>query len=323
VGASGTMTDAATRRADPGRRPPRPARRRRPRRGWWVPYALLSAAALTMAVTIGWPVVKLVVFSLQRQNLSDLFAHRTVWVGLGNYTRTLKDPTFWTVTRRSLAFTVLCVGATMAIGVGMALLMQHVSRWARILLSATLVLVWSVPNFIASIIWKWLFDSDFGVANYLVTRAHLCDCAGHQWFQSPAAAFLILAAVIVWGAVPFVTLAVYGALLTVPADLYEAARVDGARAWTTFRRITVPLIAPVLAILAILSMIWDTKVFPQVWFLTRGGPFNSTVMLGPYIYLKGISTGESGQASAIAVLMTLMLAGLAWFYLRTLRREEA
>jgi N,N'-diacetylchitobiose transport system permease protein len=131
----------------------------------------------------------------------------------------------------------------------------------------------------------------------------------------------VLVAIVVWGAIPFAALSIYAGLLTVPPDLAEAARMDGASGRLIFTRITFPLLRPIYAILTVLSVIWDTKVFPQVWLTTEGGPYQGTVMLGVYIYNKGINNSQFGVASTIAVLMTIMLLSLSWLYIRTMRAE--
>ncbi len=273
-------------------------------------------------VTIGWPIVRLVALSFQRATKKDvIFAHDTSWVGFENYRKTLKDPAFWQMAQRSTMFAIGCVAATMLLGVVVALVMTRMSTWVRILVSIGLILAWATPNFIAATLWRWMFDPEFGVINYALTRTGLCECQHHSWTAIEWQAFLYIGVIIVWQAVPFIAIAVYGALLTVPAELGESARMDGASGWTVFWRITAPMIRPVLALLTVLSVIWDFRVFPQVWFSTRGDPGGKTLMLGPYIFQKATGSGQYGLASAIAVITTILLLGLSYTYMRTMRRE--
>lgn len=310
----------ATRTAEPPAASPR-GRRTRP--GRWVPYLLLLPAAGTVLATLVYPVVTMVLLSFQRENLSDLVRRTTTWVGVDNYTEILSDRFFWSVLPRTIGFAAVCVGLTLLGGTCCALLLQRASRWARTLLSSGLVIAWATPVIIGSVIWKWLFDSEFGVVNYVLTSTGVCSCRHHSWLLDQWSAFAVLVAIVVWGAVPFVALSLYGGLLAIPGELTEAATMDGASAWAVFWRVTFPLLRPIYAILVLLSVIWDTKVFPQVWLTTKGGPYQSTVMLGVYIYTKGINDSQFGAASTIAVLLTVMLLGLSWFYIRTLRREAA
>jgi N,N'-diacetylchitobiose transport system permease protein len=282
---------------------------------------LLLPATATVFATLLYPVASMVGLSFQRANLADLVTRTTTWVGLKNYRDVLTDEFFWTVLPRTLGFAAVCVALTLAIGTVCALLLQHASRWARLTLSAAMVIAWATPVLVGAVIFRWLFDTEFGVVNYLLTEAGACACERHSWFADQWSAFAVLVAIVVWGAVPFAALSIYAGLLTVPPELGEAAWVDGASGWKIFSRITFPLVRPIYAILTVLSVIWDTKVFPQVWLTTKGGPYQGTVMLGVYIYNKGINNSQFGAASTIAVLMTIMLLGLSYLYIRTLRGE--
>lgn len=300
---------------------PAPPRRRGRRRGRALPYLLLTPAGIAVFATLLYPVGTMVLLSFQRENLSDLFTRTTTWVGLANYREVLTDSGFWTVLPRTLGFAATCVALTLLIATGCALLMQRASKWARTLLSIGMVVAWATPVVIGAVVFTWLFDPEFGVVNYLLSRAGICACQHHSWFADQWSALAVLVVLVVWGAVPFAALSLYAGLLTVPPELHEAARVDGAGGGHIFRRITLPLLRPIYAILTVLSVIWDTKVFPQVWLTTKGGPYQGTVMLGVYIYNKGINDSQFGVASTIAVLMTVMLLGLSWVYMRTMREE--
>ncbi len=290
-------------------------------RGRSLPYVLLLPATATVFLTLLYPVGTMVSLSFQRENLADLIQHTTTWVGLDNYRAVLTDRVFWTVLPRTFGFAIVCVTLTLAIGTVCALLMQDASRWARNLLSIGMVAAWATPVIIGAVVFKWLFDSEFGLVDYLITRAGICDCRHHSWFADQWSALSVLVLLVLWGAVPFVTLSIYAGLMTVPAELAEAARMDGAGVFRVFRHITWPLLRPIYAILTVLSVIWDTKVFPQVWLTTKGGPYQGTVMLGIYIYQKGINNSQFGAASTIAVLMTVALLGLSWLYVRAMREE--
>ncbi len=294
-----------------------PGRRKHTR----LPYALLAPAGVAVFATLLYPVATMIALSFQRANLGDLIARRTVWIGLANYRAVLTDPQFWTVLPRTLGFAATCVASTLVIATGCALLLQRAARWARTVLSVAMVVAWATPVIIGAVVFTWLFDTEFGVVNYLLTWSGLCDCHAHSWFADQWSALAVLVLLVVWGAVPFAALSLYAGLLTVPPELAEAARVDGASGTRIFRLITFPLLRPIYAILTVLSVIWDTKVFPQVWLTTKGGPYRETVMLGVYIYLKGIGNSQFGAASTIAVLLTILLLGLSGIYVRAMREE--
>jgi N,N'-diacetylchitobiose transport system permease protein len=175
----------------------------------------------------------------------------------------------------------------------------------------------------ASVIFQWLFDSKFGVVNWALTSVGIFgDWTNHSWFDTGLSTFFVITLLIVWQAVPFVAFSLRAGILTISADQYEAAKVDGAGNWAIFRRITFPSILPLFMILLFLSAIWDFKVFTQIWTVRQGGPAGETVTLSIYTYLKGIAGAQYGVASAAAVVMVLILLFVLVPYIRRLLRQQ-
>jgi N,N'-diacetylchitobiose transport system permease protein len=204
-------------------------------------------------------------------------------------------------------------------------LLGALGRWLRLALSIALVLAWATPALTASVIFQWLFDSKFGVVNWFLTRIGIFgDYTNHSWFATGLSTFFVIALLIVWQAIPFVAFSLRAGILSIPTDQYEAAKVDGASNVAIFRRITLPSILPLVMILTFLSVIWDFKVFTQIWTVRQGGPDGQTVTLAISAYLKGIAQAQYGVASAIAVVMVVILGLIMIPYLRTmLRTQEA
>src|SRR5204862_2131914 len=138
----------------------------------------------------------------------------------------------------------------------------------------------------------------------------------HDWFASPWSGFAVFTALIVWGAIPFVTITVYAALAQVPNELLEAAAIDGARPWAVFREVTVPLLKPILVILTSLSIIWDFQVFNQVWIMLGERPSPDYYTMGIYSYVQSFSINEYGLGSAIAVVMVGIMMCVTDVYIR-------
>jgi N,N'-diacetylchitobiose transport system permease protein len=283
------------------------------RKGGWLPYALVAPSVLVLLVLLGWPVVRDVAISFQRLGLAELVQRRTIWVGLANYVDVLTDPFFWTVVLRTVLFTVVNVALTMVLGIAVALLLQAVSRWVRVTLSVALVLAWAVPPISATVIFQWLFDTQFGIVNQVLTGLG-GDFTDHSWFASGLSTFAVITTLVVWQAIPLVALSLYAATTAVGDELYEAASIDGAGARRRFSAITWPAIRPMAALLAFLSVIWDFKVFTQVYGIRQGGPNRETVTMALYAYQQGIGSRQFGTAAAISVIMMVLLtAGLAWY----------
>ncbi|MDQ1724887.1 MAG: N,N-diacetylchitobiose transport system permease protein [Frankiaceae bacterium] len=297
-----------------------PAPRKRPRqRNWLTIWALMLPAIIALIALIAVPVYKMVVLSFEKPNI---FTHKYKNVGWANYKSVLGDHEFWTVVFKSVIFDVAAAAATVICGVAVATAMMHMNKALKLAVSTGLLLVWATPQFIGATVWQWFFDTEFGVANWLALHLGFTKEFQHSWYTSQWTAFFVVFLVVVWQSVPFVALAIYGALLTVPEELNEAAEMDGAGPVTLFRRVTLPLIVPVLIISTLLSVIWDFRVLTQIAFTTQGAPYGQTNLLGPYIYQKAISSGAYGVASAIGVVVTVMLMGLSYFYVKIMRRED-
>jgi N,N'-diacetylchitobiose transport system permease protein len=286
-------------------------------------YLPLLPALFAFVVLLGYPVFLAITISFQKMGLRELISRETVWVGFQNYITIFSDPTFWTITVRTIGFTVVNVVLTIVLGMGIALLLGALGKWLRLALSIALILAWATPALTASVIFQWLFDSKFGIVNWALTSIGIFgDYTNHSWFATGLSTFFVIGLLIVWQAIPFVAFSLRAGILSIPTDQYEAARVDGASDIGIFRRITLPSILPLVFILTFLSAIWDFKVFTQIWTVRQGGPDGQTVTLAISAYLKGIAQAQYGVASAIAVVMVLILAVLLIPYLRTMFRSE-
>ncbi len=281
-----------------------------------IPYALLAPALLVLAAILGIPMYRLVSLSFQQYGLKELFAGRGTFIGLRNYREIFGDPFFWTVVARTIAFAAVCVGLTMGLGTLVALLLRNLGRTMRVLVTAGLVAAWAMPTLTAISIWQWLFDFEFGVVNWLLTRLGFDGYLQHNWFDQPLQGFAVILLVVVWAALPFVAITLHAGLTQVPAELEEAARVDGAGAWQAFRHVTFPVLKPIFLLLATLSTIWDFKVFTQIWVLLNQRPSREYFLLGIWSYSESFGVTRYGKGAAIAVVMVLLLLALTFFYVR-------
>ncbi len=306
---------------------PSRGRRRSGRRGRRVsglPYALIAPAVVVLALVAGWPLVKIVQLSLQKQQAGKyaLFhsGSATPYVGLQNFGKVLTDSTFWNVVARTATFTVVNVSLTLVLGLLIALLMRRVSTWARLLLTGVLLFVWGVPTTVSTQVFYWLFSSQFGAVNYVLNSIPGVHMRGHDWFADPHQGLSVVTLVVVWGAIPLIAISLYAAISQLPQDVVEAARVDGARSWQVFSHITLPFLRPLLIILVTLSVIWDFGVFNQIWFMRNGHPEPGYQTIGTYMYSQGIGSSHYNTGAAIGVLMMVFLLGVMVFYIRQLFR---
>jgi N,N'-diacetylchitobiose transport system permease protein len=302
---------------------PRPLRRRtlsRARAGG-LPYLLVLPVVLVLAVVAAWPLVKIVTLSLQKQDSGKyaLFhGGSSSWTGLSNYVDTLSDSTFWTVALRTVVFTAVNVALSLVIGMAIAHLLNRVSRWARILLTATLLFVWAVPSTVSTQVYYWLFANQYGVVNYLLDKLPGVHMHGHDWFADPHQGLAVVTLVVVWGAVPLLAISLHAGITQIPREVIEAARVDGAGAWQVFRHVTMPFLRPLVAILGTLSIIWDFGVFNQIWFMRNGHPEPGYQTLGIYMYSNGVGSSHYNVGATLGVLMMVGLLAVIVVYIRQL-----
>jgi N,N'-diacetylchitobiose transport system permease protein len=296
-------------------RAPRP--RRTP-----LPFVLVLPAVAALVLALGYPLIRQVVLSFQDFGLAQQFGQPPEWIGIQNYRDLITDPYLWTVTLRSLLFCLVNAASTLAVGVGLALLMQHMSKPVRILVQSGLLVAWAMPVVAALTVWEWLFDTQYGVVNYLLTRLG-ADFEGHSWLLQPLSFFFVATVIVVWMSVPFVAFTVYAALTQVSEDMVEAAEIDGASAWQRLRHIVLPSIRPVLLVVALLQVIWDLRVFTQIYILQKaGGSTHDTNLLGTYIYRLGIGSGKFGMAAAVAMFMLVLTVVLTAPYVRAMLKQE-
>jgi len=290
---------------------------------WHVPYLLLAPAAVALGAAVVFPFVYLVVISFQQFRARELIQDLpTVWVGLANYRYIMAKPEFWAVLERTLIFAGVNVALTIAIGMGIALLLQRLGNRMRLLLSISMVLAWATPTVTATQVWQWLFDRDFGVVNWVLTSLRLGNFTQHSWLSDPTSLLGLATLIVVWGALPFVALVLYAGLSQVPEDLYEAARVDGASAWATFRRVSLPLLAPVVLVLTLLSTIWDFRVFTQIYVLQKsGGISEDTNLIGIWAYHQSFGgTPNYGRGAATAFIGVVILLVITALLVRRMVR---
>ena len=287
-----------------------------------LPYLLILPASLVLAAVAAWPLIKIIQLSLQKQESGKyaLFhsGGSTPFVGLKNFTNVLSDSTFWTVLSRTLVFTVINVVLSLLLGLAIAILLNRVSTWARLILTGVLLFVWAVPSTVSTQVFYWMFSSQYGAVNYLLNGLPGLHMRGHDWFADPHQGLAVVTAVVVWGAIPLLAISLHAGITQVPRDVLEAARVDGAGAWQAFRSVTLPFLRPLLVILTTLSVIWDFGVFNQIWFMRDGHPEPGYQTLGIYMYSQGIGSSHYNLGATVGVLMMACLLVVMVFYIKQL-----
>jgi len=270
-------------------------------------WYLLPGAALLAAVTL-FPLGHVIWLSLHKHSL---LAGPARFIGLNNYLRLAADDRFWNALWNTVYFAAVSVALELALGLAIALLLRRAWR-GRSLFYALILLPWAVPTAVSARMWEWMYDAEIGVLNYLA-GAHV------NWLGSPAWALNAAIAMDVWKSTPFMVLLLLAGLQGIPPDIYRAAALDGATGWTLLRRITLPLLAPVMLVALVFRTIDAFRVFDAIYVLTGGGPADSTETLSIYAFKVMFQGLEFGYGAALAVSVFACVALAALFYARLMR----
>jgi multiple sugar transport system permease protein len=234
------------------------------------------------------------------------------FVGLENYRFLLEDDRFWNALQNTAYFTAVSVSAQLLLGLGIALLLNRSFRakdWVR----ALILVPWVIPTVVSARMWEWIYNPEFGIFNFLLG-------AKINWLGTPGLALHAAIFADVWKTTPFVVVLLLAGLQIIPREIYQAARVDGAGSWAAFRRITLPLLMPVLLVALVFRMLDAWRVFDVIYVLTGGGPANTTETLSLYAYKMLFQTLQFGYGSALSVVTFLSAGGITVFFLKLYRQ---
>src|ERR1700677_941438 len=327
--------------ASPAGRPPALSARRRAtmlrqraamfaRRHHLAPYVLVIPSLLAIGILVIWPTIPIFEFSFQNYGLAQLVG--TVpkqWIGLSNYSQILHDPEFWLSPRLSLIFAAVAVPLTLITGTLVGLLLNRLGRRMSTFVAGTAMLAWATPAVTASVVFVWLANPDGGVVDWTLSKLpHWLDGGAHwngySWTNAPLPAYTLIVLLVLWQSFPFVAVTVLAGLKTVPSELHESARVDGAGPWRVFWRVTYPLMRPIFQVLFLLSVIWDFGVFTQVFIIIGELGQRDEYNLGIYEDATAFTVPPAyGLASALAFILTIILLVITVGYVRASVREGA
>ena len=274
---------------------------------------LIAPALALLAAVLAWPLVSGILMSFRDVRI---VGSEGPWVGLDNYAKVLTDPAFWRATWLSFVWVAANAVLQTVLALAAALILHHKFPGVRIA-RTWIVLSWIVPTVVVVMIWRWLFSTSGGVVNPALMGLGITE-RPVGFFATPWSAFATLVFINSWRWFPFIALMILAGLTRIPADLHEAARVDGAGPWKRFTRITWPLLAPTLTVLLVIGTLLSFNVFDVIWLMTAGGPAGGTATLPVLIYETAFRGYRISEAATIAVLATLFLMAFAVFATRRL-----
>ncbi len=271
-------------------------------------WAMLAPTQLLLVGFILLPSLYVAWLSLHTSS----YGTETVFVGFSNYASLLSDPYFWRAFKNTAIVVVLVVHGELLLGLGMALLFAAGVPFPRLMVSIVL-LPYAISEVVGVLVWKYMFEPQVGLGNLALTALGLGEL---EWTIDPVAGLTLVILLSIWHHLPFTFLILYAARLSIPEELYEAARMDGARATQLFRYVTLPILLPAILVALLFRCIFAFRIFSEVWLLTGGGPARTTEVLAVYLYRAAFRYNEFGLASATGWAMVVLSLLVALWYLR-------
>ncbi len=256
-----------------------------------------------IALVLIYPLFVSLDLSFQNVGMVRLGADRRPFT-LANYTRLFTSDEFWMTCWVTLKLLVIVTAGGAAIGLATALLLNNAFK-GRAAARLLVALPWAVPDVVAVVIFAWIFDSSFGLVNWVFIKLGIIDHT-INWFSDPPAAFAVVCVTMIWKAYPFRSIMALAGLQSIPEDFYHAARVDGASAWQRFANVTLPCLMPVLGVTLVLVILWIFRDFSIIYVLTEGGPVKATQTLSIMTYEQAFKFFRMGYASAVG-MVTLVI----------------
>jgi multiple sugar transport system permease protein len=321
------MTSTGIRRATPGAATTTaaPAGRdtaaRRPGHSkQWAAFAFLAPLLVYLLLFYAYPLYRNIELSVHDYTPRAFVQGNPEYVGLTNYADVLTDATFLRALRNTAVFTLASIAVQYTLGLALAVFFHRRFRLAATLRGLFLV-PWLLPLIVSASTWSWMLNSENGIVNSVLQAFGVGQI---NWLTSPGTALLSVTIANIWLGVPFNLVILYAGLQNIPAELYEAGALDGAGPWQQFRRITLPLLRPVSAIVLLLGLIYTLKVVDIVWIMTTGGPADASTTLAVWSYREAFGTGQPDFSPAAAVgnllIVIALIAGL--IHLRLQREED-
>jgi multiple sugar transport system permease protein len=272
---------------------------------------LIAPAIIFILALVGGPLLLAVYLSLSGE-----------WVGLGNFKAAWEDPNFRRALRNTFLFTILSQAIVLVCAglIAHALTRPIRGKWV---LRFLIILPWAAPVPLSTIGWLWIYDSLFSVVNWVAKQLHLVDSFNPpQWLGDPTLALAAVISVHAWRIIPFAVVIFLAGLASIPAEVEDAAKVDGATGLKKFWYVTLPLQLPIATVAVLFGIVFTATDMTVVYILTQGGPFNSTQMLTTWAYFIGIRGGSLGEGAAISLFLLPLLVVVAVLMLRFARKVE-
>ncbi len=282
-----------------------------------LPYFLLVPTFLVSGIVLVYPLVNGIILSLTGYTMLE---PKYNWVGAKNFISIFTDPIYWEVFLNTLTITMSAVVLQLALGLSLALLF-NTKIALRGVLRSSIFFIWIMPGIVTALVWMIIYNSEFGILNYILERIGLVN-EYVIWLGKPIPAKLGLIFVYAWRGTPFFMVMILAALQTIPTTIMDASKIDGAGSFQRFRIIVIPFIRDILILCCLLSMVRLFQDVTQIIILTNGGPVYATTTLAVHVYKQAFITLQMSRAASIGVTWLIFLCILATFYIRMVTHGE-
>lgn len=280
---------------------------------------LILPSILVIGGLLIYPLLYNIFISLHDFDLKRLYLG-TPFIGLKNYISALTSNYFWSAVGRTLYFTIASVGIELILGIMIALVLNR-DFWGRDFVRSILLLPWAIPTVVNGIMWKWIYNSNYGALNGILKQLGLIH-SYQNWLGHPITAMNMVILADVWKTTPFVAIMILAALQTIPDSLYEAAQIDGAGPWQAFQHLTLRLIRPSILVVLVIRTMEAFRVFDIIYIITRGGPADGTQVITYFTYNETFNNLNFGLGASLAYLTSLVILVMALIYMKLLRSES-
>jgi multiple sugar transport system permease protein len=284
----------------------------------WAAWAFLAPVVIYLVAFYAYPLYRNLDLSLRHYTVRSFVRGGAPFSGFDNYRTVLSDPTFGPALTHTVLFTLISLVFQFSIGMALAVFFRHNFRLSATLRALFLV-PWLLPLIVSASTWSWMLNSDSGVVNWVLGSLKV------NWLTSPDWSLVSVIIANIWIGIPFNLVVLYSGLQAIPAEIYEAAALDGATGWRTFWRITFPLLRPVSAITLLLGLVYTLKVFDIIWIMTKGGPVDSSTTFATWSYRLSFGSllPRFGPGAAVGNLLIVMALIFGLLYIRIQRRQNA
>jgi len=289
-------------------------------RGKLTPFFFLAPATMVLILVVAYPLIYEIMISFKNVTLFNLKSQNYPWIGLDNYKNILADSLFYSTLIRTIIWTVINVFFHVSIGLFLAILLNR-KLPGKAFIRVLLILPWAVPQYIAAVTWKGMYNVEYGSVNIILTHI-FGNAAAIPWLSIPSWTFVACIITNIWLGIPFMMMISLGGLSSIPDELYEAADLDGATGFQKFKSITLPLLKPVLTPAIVLGTVWTFNMINVVYIITSGSASDESQILITMVFKRAFQYFRYGQSAALSVIIFLVLLAFSTVFIRTQKSED-